>query len=457
MNQQELRAASAIGALYLVRMLGLFMVLPVLPLAVDDVPRATPLLIGIAIGIYGLSQGLLQIPLGFLSDRYGRKPVIAGGLLVFVLGSFVAGFAQDVYQLIAGRFLQGCGAVASTLLALMSDVTRVDQRSKSMAIIGIAIASSFGLALVLGPLIAGSFGLAGIFHLTGVLGLLGVLLLFTRVPNPTVMANNLDSAVQIPLLRKTLGDWRLWRLNLSVFCLHLLLVSGFSVFPWLFESTGEITRDEHYLYYLGLLVLSFLGMMPFMAISDRLADTRPIMLAMIACCFVGFLVLSQGPYFWWVLAGVTLFFMGFNLLEVVLPAQVSKVSAAGARGTSMGVYTSCQFLGIFAGGLVSGWVLTSYDPGVLLWVNMGVVVFWFLVGLGFPVLGDLGSRTISLNNLPQASAKGKLEALSSVDGVLDVVVIEEEQIAYLKVDEQQFQDRYLEETFSDVVSKEHSK
>jgi len=446
MNQQELSAATAIGALYLVRMLGLFMVLPVLPLATDDVPMATPLLIGIAIGIYGLSQGLLQIPLGFLSDRYGRKPVIAAGLMVFILGSFVAGFAQDIYQLIAGRFLQGCGAIASTLLALMSDVTRVDQRSKSMAIIGIAIAGSFGLALVLGPLIAGNFGLSGIFNLTGVLGLLGLVLLFTRVPSPVVLANNRDSAVQTDLLRETLGNSNLWRLNISVLFLHMLLVSGFSVFPLLFEATGEIVEQDHYLYYLVLLILSFVGMMPFMALSDRFSDARPVLMAMIVSCFLGFLVLSQDQGYYPVLIGITLFFMGFNLLEVVLPAQVSKLSGAGARGTSMGVYTTCQFMGIFAGGVVSGWVLSVYDPAVLLRVNLGILALWFAIAIGFPRLGDIGSRTISLANLPKASAKERLEALSSVDGVLDVVVIEEDQVAYLKVDEQQFQDEFLEYT-----------
>ncbi|MBO6558543.1 MAG: MFS transporter [Pseudomonadales bacterium] len=444
MNQQELSAASAIGALYLVRMLGLFMVLPVLPLATDDVPLATPLLIGIAIGIYGLSQGLLQIPLGFLSDRYGRKPVIAAGLMIFVIGSFVAGSAQDVYQLIIGRFLQGCGAIASTLLALMADVTRVDQRSKSMAIIGIAIAGSFGLALILGPLVAANFGVAGIFNLTGVLGILGLLLLMTRVPSPTVMANNLDSALQTGLLKTALGNPNLWRLNISILILHLLLVSGFSVFPLLLEATGEIAENDHYLYYLGLLVLSFVGMLPIMTLSDRLPDARPILLSMIATCFLGFLLLSQNQGYLAVLAGIALFFIGFNLLEVVLPAQVSKLSGAGARGTSMGVYTTCQFLGIFAGGIISGWILTEYDLTVLLSVNMVIVAIWFAVCVGFPRLGDIGSRTISLVNLPKSSAKERLEALSSVVGVLDVVVIEDEQVAYLKVDEQCFQDEFLE-------------
>ena len=441
MNQQELSAASAIGALYLVRMLGLFMVLPVLPLAGADIPLSTPLLIGLAIGIYGLSQGALQIPLGFLSDRIGRKPVIAGGLLVFVIGSFVAGFAEDIYLLILGRLLQGCGAVASTLLALMSDVTRVDQRSKSMAIIGIAIAGSFGLSLILGPLVATGFGLSGIFYLTGLLGLLGLPLLFICIPTPKIMTNNLDSAVQRQMLATTLKNHHLWRLNISVLFLHLLLVSGFSMFPLLFEMTGEIAVEDHYLYYLVLLIASFVGMLPFMALSDRLADARPIILAMVGCCLLGFLLLGQSQAYYPVLAGIALFFLGFNLLEVVLPAQVSKLSAAGARGTSMGVYTTCQFLGIFAGGLVSGWILTGYDLMVLLWVNTGIIAFWFALLMGLPGLGDVGSRTFGLNNLAPTTAQAKLEALLSVDGVLDVVVIESEQVAYLKVDEQRFQDQ----------------
>ena len=223
MNRQEVSAAAAIGLLYLVRMLGLFMVLPVLPLIEDEVPGATPFLIGIAVGVYGLSQGFLQIPFGWMSDRFGRKPVIAAGLVVFIAGSFIAAFSDDMTGVIIGRFLQGCGAIASTLMALMADLTRIDQRARSMAIIGIAIAGSFGLSLILGPAVAAGYGINGVFMLAGCLGLVCLPILFLVVPTPTAARLNLDSAVQRQHLRSAVTDNGLWRLNLGVFCLHFLL------------------------------------------------------------------------------------------------------------------------------------------------------------------------------------------------------------------------------------------
>jgi MFS family permease len=262
MNRQELSAASSIGLLYLIRMLGLFMVLPVLPIQAQHIQGYTPFLVGVAIGIYGLSQGILQIPFGMLSDRFGRKPLIVIGLILFVLGSFIAGQAEDMTWLIIGRLLQGCGAIASTLLALMSDLTRVDQRSKSMAIIGIGIAASFGLALILGPLIVTTHGLAGVFNLTGILGMAGLLILLFVIPTPTLASVNLDASVQRSRLSKVIGDHGLWRVNVSVFLLHYMLISGFSVFPLLFQMTGQIPDNDHAFYYLVMLVVSFVLMSP---------------------------------------------------------------------------------------------------------------------------------------------------------------------------------------------------
>ena len=443
MNQQEFTAASSIGLLYLIRMLGLFMVLPVLPMVGPEIDGATPLLVGLAIGIYGLSQATLQIPFGLLSDRFGRKQIIGIGLILFVVGSFVAGFSSDIYGLIAGRFLQGCGAIASTLLALMSDLTRVDQRSKSMAVVGIAIGGSFGLSLVLGPFVADSWGISGIFNLTGVLGLVGLVLLLFRIPTPTVKSVNLNSSVQKGELASVLKDLRLWRVNVSIFFLHYLLISAFSVLPLIFTRTGEIEPGDHALYYLVLLMSSFAAMMPFMWLADRLKDTRLILSVMVSLSLTAFLILGQGFAYWWVMAGTMLFFMAFNLLEVLLPAQLSKIAAAGARGTSMGVYTTCQFLGIFAGGVVSGWILSVADIATLMHANVAITVVWLSICLTFPQLGQIGSRTVQLAEMPNQPAHERVDALLSMAGVIDAVIIETDQVAYLKVDESTFDDENL--------------
>ncbi len=445
MNRQELRAASAIGLLYLIRMVGLFMILPVLPILGPDIEGATPLLIGVGIGIYGLSQGLLQIPFGLLSDRYGRKRLIAIGLMFFIAGSFIAGTAENIGGLIIGRFLQGCGAIASTLLALMADLTRVDQRSKSMAIIGISIAASFGLSLILGPVVAAKFGVSGIFYLTGGLGILGLGVLVWQIPSPKVLTTNLDSAVQKSKLLTAVRDLNLWRLNVSVFFLHFLLVSAFSVFPLLFNATGQINEGEHGIYYLVLLLVSFVLMLPFMWLADRMSDIRPVLIIMVSLCLLAFYLLAGSTDYVTVLFGVVLFFMAFNLLEVVLPAQVSKMSDAGTRGTSMGVYTSCQFLGIFAGGLVSGAILTVGDITTLMYANIGLVLVWLGICVTFPRLGNLGSRTIQLAELSDQTAQERVEELLLIAGVIDAVIIESEQVAYLKVDEQVFEDQHLDQ------------
>lgn len=422
--------------LYLVRMLGLFMVLPVLPLFVEEIAGATPLTIGIAIGIYGLSQGVLQIPFGLLSDRFGRKPMIAAGLVLFVLGSVIAWQATDIAGMILGRFLQGCGAIAGSLLALMSDLTRVSQRSRSMAIIGIAIASSFGLSLVLGPWVANDWGVSGIFLVSACLGVLALGLLFTVIPSPKLKSSNLDASVQGNLLGRVLRDGSLWRLNISVFSLHFLLVSAFSAYPLLLAATGDVQPGDYSLYYLGLLLGSFLLMLPFMWLSDRLPDVRPVLLGMVALCGISFLVLNAGHGLGFVMAGIVLFFMGFNLLEVILPAQVSKTAAAGYRGTAMGAYTTCQFLGIFAGGLVSGWILSRADIETLMYANAVFTLLWFAISATLPATARLGNRTVLLGSLDDQSAQQCIDGLLSVDGVLDVAIIEAEKVAYLKIDEQ---------------------
>ncbi len=476
MNQQELRAASAIGLLYLIRMLGLFMVLPVLPLVAPEIVAATPVLIGLALGIHGLSQSLLQIPLGMLSDRWGRKPLILAGLSMLVLGSFVAAFSTDIYGLVFGRFLQGCGAISGVLLALLSDLTRVDQRSKAMAIVGIAIAGSFGLALVLGPFIAARQGLGGVFLTTGFLGLAGLLMVLTLLPTPRLVATHTEASLQPARLLAVLTDRGLWRINLSIFLLHFLLISAFMAFPLLLRATGEIEDSQHSSYYLALLLGAFILMSPLMWLADKVGDTRPIILGMVVLLAAGFglMALPSWPVWWLLLVGITFFFMGFNLLEVLLPAQLSKLARAGARGTAMGVYTTCQFLGVFAGGLVGGLLagegfvsersvsealVPQADIATLLYVNIAVCGLWLLLILTLPGLGHIGSRTVILGRRDIRSAQEQVEALLSIRGVIEAVIVAPERqpeggqqsVAYLKVDVRCFDDSELEFTAEGLV------
>jgi len=443
MNKQEIRTAASIGLLYLVRMLGLFMVLPVLPIAGRELDFATPALIGLALGIYGLSQATLQIPMGLLSDRFGRKNVILVGLGLFIAGSLVAAFSDSIYGVIAGRFLQGCGAIASSLLALMSDLTRVDNRSKSMAIIGMSIGASFGLALIIGPLVHNLFGLQGVFLFAALAGLAGIVVLLTVIPAPTIKTHNLESVLDTDRIGSVIRDSGLMRLNVGIFMTHYLLMASFLVLPLIFELTGAIPQEKHHIYYFFMLLGSFALMTPLMWKSDNPRFAKSILSFAILICLVSLVLLGSTVSYYTVVAATTLFFMGFNLLEVLLPSRVSKMAGAGSRGTAMGVYSTFQFAGIFAGGTVGGMILSVSDISTLMYVNATLCLLWLILSLSLPTLGDIASRTFSYDDSCQLSANQIVERLLSIHGVIDVVLIEEDKTAYLKVDNVEFDDREL--------------
>jgi len=443
MTKTEIQAILSVSFLYIVRMLGLFMVLPVLPLLAEDLTNATPLLIGLALGIYGLFQGLLQIPLGLLSDIIGRKQVILGGLCVFIIGSMIAGFSDDIVYVILGRALQGCGAIASTLMALVADLTRLEHRSKAMAGIGMSIGFSFALSLILGPLVSASFGLAGIFLITAIMGSIGVVLMITLVPTPAIPTAS-PTLVKVDSLSSVIRQPDLLRLDVSIFLLHYLLMSAFIFFPTMLRDSGGIADDDHYLVYLSVLTLTFVLMGPFMWLSDRPGLSKPMVLAMILMFASAFVVLSQGTDLTLVITGMVLFFMAFNLLEVVLPSLLSKFAPAAARGTANGVYSSAQFLGAFAGGLVGGFIMQHWALSTLLWVNGIICLLWMVLVVGLSGIQNLASRTLHLPNEDFPAANRVWEALSSVKGIEDVVFIESEQVAYLKVNKDHFNESSLE-------------
>ncbi len=435
MERQELNATVSISLLYVVRMLGLFMVLPVLPLLVDEIADSTPFLIGLALGVYGLSQALLQIPLGILSDIIGRKPVLLAGLLVFVAGSLVAASSENIYGIIAGRFLQGCGAIASTLLALLSDVTQTENRSKAMAIVGMSIGASFGISLVLGPWVNNLFGLEGIFLGTALAGLVGIAILYLLVPTPEKMNLSLDSHLEVTRLSEVISHSGLVKTILGIFILHFLLMSSFVAFPVLMQGTGEVESSDHHLVYLSILVVTFVFMVPFMWLSDKPHWVKPLMLMMIGFFISSSFLLSRFITFYPVMASMLMFFMAFNLLEVVLPSIVSKLAPAGSRGTAMGVYSTAQFAGAFVGGAVGGYIAGAWQISDLMYVNIAVCLVWFMVSLSIPKTGNVQTLTYSLTGIDQPGAKKVRDALLSIEGVNEAVIIESEQIAYLKVDD----------------------
>ena len=347
----EQRAIVALGSLYSFRMLGLFMVLPVLGIYAADLPGASPEKLGIALGAYGLTQACLQLPLGWLSDRIGRRPVVIGGLLLFIAGSLVAAAAESINGIIIGRFLQGAGAIAAALTAMAADVTRESQRTKAMAVIGASVGLSFVLAIVLGPVIASAMGLQGVFLVTACLGTLGLVIVLTLLPRTAA-----SGAVVAD------GDWavdhvfggRLPVLYGSIFLLHGLMMATFLIVPAALVDQWQLPADDHWAIYLLTVVLSVPPALLVMRMGRGHRDPRPALTVAIAALISGVLLALLAPSLIALGVGLWLMFAGINSLEALLPATVTRLAPGRLRGTALGIFAACQCLGIFVVGAAAG-------------------------------------------------------------------------------------------------------
>lgn len=399
MTAQERRSVGSLALLYCFRMLGLFMVLPLLALYAADLPSATPALIGLAMGMYGLTQAMLQLPLGWLSDQIGRKPVIIGGLLVFALGSVIAATADTIWGIILGRTIQGAGAIASTVMALVADLTREEQRTKAMAVVGMSIGLSFAVALVLGPAVASLGGLPVVFWFTAALAFTGIAIVALLVPSPPGMVFEVsESGARLGLLRRVVGSAVLLRLNFGVFVLHFILTASFLVVPGLLEHTFGVDREHHWMVYLPVLMLSIAGMVPLMVLAERRGRLHQMFLLGIALVFAAIAALDFASSSLLFYGGLWLFFVGFNYLEATLPSLLSKAVSADGKGTAMGVYSTCQFLGAFVGGAGGGWLLQHLGAYVLTGVCLSLAAVWWLVVLRAP--GLAGVNPVASKLLP---------------------------------------------------------
>lgn len=435
MSRQELKASLSLSLVFMFRMFGLFMVLPVMALYADGLQGATASLVGLAIGAYGFSQAALQIPFGWLSDRVGRKPVIVGGLLLFLLGSLVAAYGDTIYEVIAGRVLQGCGAIAGAVTALLADLTREQFRTRSMAIFGMGIGLSFCLAMMIGPVLASWWGLSGLFFSNAVLALAGIVLVAFVVPSPVINRRDLNSTVSRGDVLSVANDPQLLRLMFGIFVLHFIIVALFVFLPHKLVSILGLPRESHGWVYLVGLLGSFAVIVPFIIYSERRRRLKQCFIAAILLLLVSLILMGIAPERNNLLIPALLvFFAGFNFLEAALPSLVSKVSAAGTRGTAMGLYSTCQFLGAALGGTFAGigyeyWGLT----GVLTVCAIPTALWWLLsVTMRHPPY--VSSMVMALDHPDDQDSGLVSQALSIIPGVEEVTVLGGERTAYLKVD-----------------------
>lgn len=434
MSPVETRAAASLALVFAFRMLGMFMVLPVLATYGQDLSGSTPALIGLAIGAYGLTQALLQIPFGMISDRIGRLPVIYLGLLVFALGSAVAAQSDSIWGVIAGRVLQGAGAISAAIMALVSDLTRDQHRTKAMAMIGVSIGVSFAIAMVVGPLLARSFGLHGLFWATALMALSGMLIVWLLVPrarNPLLLR---ESGVSTAALRPTLKNTQLLRLNLGIGSLHALLMASFVALPLALVERAGLPKEEHWWVYLTALLISFFGMIPFIIYAEKRRRMKRVLLGAVT-------VLLLSELFFWqfndslalLVTGVVVFFTAFNLLEACLPSLISKVAPAGSKGTAMGVYSTSQFLGAALGGMLGGWLFQVGGLGMVFVGCALVAALWLAIAVTMREPPYVTSLRLALQ--PEAlSEAGLAERLKAAPGVADAVVVAEEAALYVKLD-----------------------
>ncbi len=370
MEPAERRAVSAIAVIGMLRMFGLFALLPVLALFAADLDGATPLLIGLAVGAYGLTQAALQIPLGALSDRVGRVPVILGGLAVFAAGSLLAASAETIEGVIVGRLLQGAGAISAALTALVADVTRDSVRTRSMAVFGIGVGIAFLLAMVIGPLIASHFGVRSLFVLGAVAALLAafaILLIPAELRKRRKrQAFGLKNALRGELLV----------LDLHIFLLHATLTASFVALPFVLSNRLGLAITEHWMVYVGAMLLSLPLTVPLIFKDDRKGKRSTVTLAVSLLLCAELILAFVGMSLPAVVVALILFFAGFNFLEAALPARVSILAGEGARGASLGFFATSQFFGAFVGGILAGRFLAGGESTPVFLVAVFLVLIW---------------------------------------------------------------------------------
>jgi MFS family permease len=441
MSPDELRASLALSGIFGLRMLGMFVILPVFAIHAENLPGGDDLtLVGIAIGAYGLTQACLQIPYGWWSDRYGRKPVIYVGLAVFAAGSFIAALGVHIWVVILGRMLQGAGAISAAVMAMAADLTRDEHRAKAMAMIGSTIGATFALSLVLSPWLNRVIGVSGIFVMTGVLVLTAIWVVHALVPEVPHPSHHAD-ARGLAQFAAVLRDPQLARLDYGVFALHAVLMALFIAVPLELRAAG-LPVDQHWEVYLPVMAGSFLLMLPALVGTARPARMKAAFIGSIAL-----LLASQAAMPWltgeaWLIAALLLaYFTAFNALEAHLPTLVSRVAPGSARGMAIGVFASIQFFGAFFGAAAGGYLYGRWGTAGIVILNVALIVIWLVVAAGTRVPAPRSMRAYELPALDARAAADLLARLRAQPGVHEARVASGERRAYLTVDSAGFDEQ----------------
>ena len=439
MTPLEIRSSLSLASIYGLRMLGMFLILPIFAIYAEGLPGSpSAFQVGLALGAYGLTQALFQLPFGMLSDRYGRKNIIYIGLLLFALGSFVSGYSDNINIIILGRAIQGAGAISAAITALVADLTRDEHRTKAMAMIGATIGITFALSLMGAPVLNRLIGVPGIFMLTGFLSLSAILVVRFVVPTPLNINTSKTLKEPAPSFKSILKNKELSRLNFGIFALHAAQMAMFIVVPIALATSGGMDVNQHWKVYLPVLLSSFVFMVPIIILSEKfnrakLVFISSIFLMLIAQLMFGILI----NVFWGLVASLFVYFVAFNVLEASLPSLISKIAPPSAKGTAIGVYNTCQSLGVFFGGLLGGFLA---DVGGSFSVfSFCAILMTLWVGFALSMKAPPAIKTLmfmiqnkSLLKSPKQLAVVQ-QQLKKIKGVRDVLILLEEGKVMLKV------------------------
>ncbi|MBK4765113.1 MAG: MFS transporter [Pantoea sp. Brub] len=452
-NSRELRTIWTLSLIFSLRMLGMFSMLPALTTYGMKLNGANKVLIGIAIGIYGLMQSIFQIPFGLISDRIGRKPIILIGLILLTIGSIISATQHSIWAVIIGRALQGCGAISSVMIALLTDLIREQHLSKAMALIGINFAIAFAISIIVSPIITSILGINVLFWSIVLFSISSIIIMIFFVPKEHNQIINRETNFLKDSFYQVITNLKLIKLNISIFFLHALLMSIFITLPNKLEKIGLLPSD-HWKVYLIIIFISFVIAIPFIILSEEKQCIKYTFITSILGILLS-MILSLNLFnnFWILLIGIQIFFCAFNLLEALIPSLISKEAPIGYKGTAISCYSTSQFFGVACGSAISGWIFSKYGIQMVFLLGIICAIVWLLISLTIKEPLYLHSIRITLNE-SLLNIKDLEKYIKRQSGVSDVIIVLKEKSAYIKIDKKYFNKRNLEHMLLNLSSKQ---